>query len=54
VNALSHVKLGLAAVGVILFIYGVRTDQNLFRWIAIGFFAAATVLRFWKPRPPAS
>ena len=51
---LSHLKLGLTAVGVILLMYGIRTDQNRFRWFGIAFVAAAVILRFWTPRRSAS
>jgi hypothetical protein len=56
VTRLSHLKLGLTVVGIILFGYGVRADLSSFRWIGIGFLAVAVVLRFWKPRnssPPS-
>ena len=44
---LSHLKLGLAVAGVIIWGYGVRADQSSLRWVGIGFLAAAAVLRFW-------
>jgi len=44
---LTHLKLGLAVAGVIIWGYGVRVDQSWFRWVGIGFLAAAAVLRFW-------
>jgi hypothetical protein len=53
VTRLSHLKLGLAVVGVILFGYGIRADVNSFRWMGIGVLAVAAVLRFWKPRNPS-
>lgn len=43
---LSHVKLGLAVVGLILFGYGVRVEHEGLRWTGIAFLAAAVVLRF--------
>lgn len=45
-GTLSHVKLGLAVVGVILFGYGVRADDERLRWAGIAFLAAAAILRF--------
>jgi hypothetical protein len=48
-SALSHLKLGLALAGVLIFGYGVRADIDWLRWVGIGFLAAAAVLRFWKP-----
>jgi hypothetical protein len=51
-TALSQLKLGLAAIGVILFAYGARADVNYLRWTGIAFLAAAVALRFWRRRPP--
>ena len=55
---LTHLKLGLAAAGVITWGYGVRADLAWFRWIGIGFLATAAVLRFWgrwrRSAPPDS
>lgn len=45
-NPLSHVKLALAVIGLILFGYGVRADHDGLRWGGIGFLAAAVLLRF--------
>jgi hypothetical protein len=47
---LSHVKLGIAVIGVVLWGYGVRVDDSTFRIIGIVFLAAAALLRFWKPK----
>ena len=49
-SALSQLKLGLALIGLILFGYGMRVDDMTLRWIGVGFLAAATVLRFVKPK----
>ena len=49
---LSHLKLGLAAIGIILFGYGVRAEDTRFRWLGIAFLAAAAILRFLRPRRP--
>lgn len=46
-SALSHVKLGLAVAGVILWGYGVRADLAWLRWVGIAFLAVAAALRFW-------
>ena len=45
-GALSHVKLGLAVAGIILFGYGIRADHEGLRWGGIAFLALAVVLRF--------
>jgi hypothetical protein len=46
IGALSHVKLGLLAAGLILWGYGVRSDLEWLRWGGIGFMALAAALRF--------
>jgi protein-S-isoprenylcysteine O-methyltransferase Ste14 len=49
-TALSHLKLGLALVGLALWGYGIRGESEWLRWTGIAFLAAAAVLRFWGPR----
>lgn len=39
-------KLGLAGVGAVLFLVGVRRDDATLRWVGIGWFAAAFLTRF--------
>jgi len=39
-------KLGLAGIGAILFLAGVRRDDATLRWVGIGWFAAAFLARF--------
>lgn len=51
-SALTKVQLGLTLIGLILFFYGVRVDDERLRLIAIGFVAAASILRFAKRRAP--
>jgi hypothetical protein len=46
VTALTKLKLGLTIIGLILFFYGVRVDDERVRMIAIGFVAVASALRF--------
>jgi hypothetical protein len=46
ISALSHVKLGLLAAGLVLWGYGVRSDMEWLRWAGIGFMAVAAALRF--------
>jgi hypothetical protein len=43
-------RLVLAAIGLILFIYGVRTGDERMRWAAIAFVAVAVLLRVITPR----
>ena len=47
---LTHLKLGLAVAGVIIWGYGVRVEESWLRWVGIGFLAAAAALRFWGRR----
>lgn len=49
-TSLSHLKLGLAFVGVVLFGYGVRVDHEPLRWIGIGFLAGAALVRLLERR----
>jgi len=35
-------------MGLIVWGYGARADDERLTWIGIGFFAAAALLRFWK------
>ena len=39
-------KLGLAIIGAVLFLVGVRRDDAAIRWVGIGWFVAAFALRF--------
>ena len=49
-TALSQLKLGLTLVGLVLWGYGIRVENEWLRWTGIAFLAAAAVLRFWGPR----
>ena len=51
-SALTHLKLGLTVIGLILFAYGMRADDTRLRWIGIAFFAVAAILRFVRRRTP--
>ena len=42
-------RLVLAGIGLVLFIYGARTGDERMRWAAIAFVAAAVLLRFLSP-----
>ena len=48
----SVAQLALAIIAVIVWGYGVRVDDERLRWIGIGCFAAAFVLRLFKRREP--
>jgi hypothetical protein len=56
----TELQLALLVMGLIVWGYGQRTDDNRLTWFGIGFFAVATALRFFKrrsssdePVPPA-
>ena len=44
----TEIQLALLVVGLIVWGYGQRTDDERLRWIGIAFFAAAFLLRFAK------
>jgi hypothetical protein len=48
----TEIQLSLAAMGLAVWGYGARNDDHRLEWIGIGFFAAATALRFFKKSPP--
>ena len=54
-SSLTRAKFALALIGMILFGYGVRVDDDRLRWMGIGFLAVSLILRWWRrePRPPA-
>ena len=41
-----QIKVALAAIGLILLIWGIRTDDQWLRWVAIAFLAASVLMRF--------
>jgi Na+(H+)/acetate symporter ActP len=45
-------KIACALAGVGLFAYGVRSEDNVVRWVGIAFVIVAFLLRFLKKRPP--
>lgn len=47
---LTHLQLGIAAMGIILWGYGVRAEDSLFRLLGIGALLVATLLRFARRR----
>ena len=49
-TVLTRLKLALALIGVVLFAAGIRFDDPRLRMGAIGFVAAAWLLRFAKER----
>jgi len=49
----TEAQLALLVIGVIVWGYGQRIEDERLTWIGLGFFAAATILRFVKKKPPA-
>ena len=47
----TEIQLALLVMGLIVWGYGQRTDDSRLTWIGLGFFAVATILRFFKKRP---
>jgi hypothetical protein len=50
VNRYTQLKLALAAIGVIVWAYGYRSDNSVLRWIGIIFLVAAVILRLVPKR----
>ena len=51
-KARTEIQIGLVIMGLIIWGYGERHDDQRLRWVGIGFFAVATALRFLKRRQP--
>ena len=47
---LIQLRLALTLIGVVLFGYGVRTDDLRLRWMGIAFLAVSLALRFVRRR----
>lgn len=47
----TAIQLACLFIGLVVWGYGQRTDDSRLSWIGVGFFGAATVLRFFKKRP---
>lgn len=43
-------KLIVAGLGLFVWLYGVRVDDARVRWLGIGFFVVAFLLRFFRGR----
>lgn len=46
---LTMVKLALAVAGLLIFGYGIRSDQPLVRWVGLAVVGVAFLLRFVAP-----
>jgi hypothetical protein len=49
----TEIQLALAAIGVVVWAFGVRAEDPRLQWTGIAFFGAATALRFFKKGPDA-
>ena len=49
----TEAQLALLLIGIVVWGYGQRVDDNRLTWIGLACFAASTVLRFLKPKTPA-
>jgi len=47
----TEIQLALLLMGLIVWGYGTRVDDSRLTLIGVGFFAVATILRFFKKRP---
>jgi hypothetical protein len=52
VDRLTVLKIACALAGVGIFAWGVRTEDQIIRWVGIAFVIAAFLLRFAKKRVP--
>ncbi len=48
----TEIQIALLFIGLFVWGYGQRTDNETLEYIGIGFFALATLLRFFKRRAP--
>jgi len=51
-DRITVAKIALALAGVGMFAYGIRSEDNLVRWVGIGLVVAAFLLRFFKTTKP--
>jgi hypothetical protein len=48
----TEIQIVLIIVGMIIWGYGQRSENTVLQYTGLGFFAAATALRFAKKKPP--
>ena len=48
----TEIQIVLIIVGMIVWGYGQRSENTVLQYTGLGFFAAATALRFAKKKPP--
>ena len=49
-DRLTIIKVAFAFAGIGIFAYGVRTENEVVRWVGIGFVVVAFLLRFARKR----
>jgi hypothetical protein len=51
---ITWIRLGVAAIGLLVWVYGYQADDTTVRWVGIALLAVAVLLRFVAPRrrPP--
>ena len=49
----TEIQLALLIAGIMVWGYGQRTENVVLQYTGIAFFAVATILRFFKPKPPS-
>jgi hypothetical protein len=48
----TEIQIALIIAGMIIWGYGQRSENTALQYTGLGFFAAATALRFFKKKPP--
>ena len=51
-DRITVAKIALALAGVGMFAYGIRSEDDVVRWIGIGLVVIAFLLRFFKTTKP--
>ncbi len=51
-TAVQIAKVVVALAGLVVYLFGVRSGQDLLRYVGIGLVAVAWLLRFLKPKFP--
>ncbi len=52
-TAVQIAKVVLAVAGLVVFLLGIQSGQDLLRWIGISLVVVAWLLRFIKPKTPS-
>jgi hypothetical protein len=49
----TEIQVALLIAGILVWGYGQRTENAVLQYTGIAFFAVATLLRFFKKKPPS-